>query len=218
MADARRSIAWLGVCRCPTNNPNAPANPPAGDVPAARPEGEPGEAAVFVDWEAVAREAVPEHLSSEWLEAQLAKHTHPAPVGLAARMRDVLARSIHPECARVGAACLRGRGDGTRTCERARAVFAEATPAAVAALDLAAAVNQDLAARLNGALAERDGLLEKCATARKERDRAARRAQALLGTAEELLRQLDAWGCELPGPVWRAAEALHDAAKPDGES
>lgn len=131
--------------------PNAPGIPPPGGVPAARPEGEPGGAAVFVDWEAVADHFAHEAAMSRWpllttreranrraawWKQIVSEHTHPAPEGLAARMRGYV------EADKPGVDDCR-----CDQCQFERSdILADATPAAVAALDRAAAENVALRA------------------------------------------------------------------------
>lgn len=106
---------------CPTlHAPElADVHHPAVDAPAARPECRPGEAAVFVDWEAVARDLMWEidrgaKGRERWRELIVAKHTHPEPAAVAALdraavVREFLARRVSAALGRI-AAC--GSYDG----------------------------------------------------------------------------------------------------------
>ncbi|HUR93093.1 MAG TPA: hypothetical protein VMY76_00825 [Gemmatimonadales bacterium] len=203
-------------------NPDAAANPTAGGVPAARPEGEPGAAAVSVPpdsptWPYVFRFALlmeakldknrhkgnregwindsPGALFKRLMEeaaelkfelfsgndsarvaneaadvanfammiagvcgglVPVAKHTHPAPRGLAAEMREFVANRVHESCAdlpRSARCLLTGKlapfAMEITGCNRARSILVDATPAAVAALDRQARET------LNGAVTDR---------------------------------------------------------------
>lgn len=110
-------------------------HPPPGGVPAARPEGGPGAAAVFTDWEKVARAMSvrrPIH-AREW-DDLIAQHTHPAPEGLAWRMREALRDLWYGTANRDGFSFS------------VAVTVDDATSAAVAALDRAAAENVALRA------------------------------------------------------------------------
>jgi hypothetical protein len=168
-----------------------------------------GEAAVFVDHAGVA-ERLAELLETEAgprasviLGALRAKHTHPAPVGLAARMRSALAGVPLMRGPASQLVCLGCGAVGDAECavrcwaDRVDAVLTEdATPAAVAVLDRAAEENRRLREALSKAV---DALM----TVGNQLDLVPSATDAVVAVREAATRYFELWSEDAKALLFR---------------
>ncbi len=213
------------------SNLNAAGHPPPGGVPAARPEGEPGAAAVLpAETVTYPRGSNGDALSTMDPDTRSRWRCTACGESLVAgecEGREAQRRHRLNDCGKrptPGAAAVFVDGDGLAVELRRVHGLPGATSEQIMAIERLVAKHthpapEGLAARMRAALVHwfisHGPLCKQCPpvddatpVAVAALDRAAAENAALRAAAGRLIRQLDAWGCELPGPVWKAAEDL----------